>query len=78
MKKGEWVHFRMRDGCDRGLIGAEVLGYEGGILILETGEAEELRFQEAPTEGSGDWRMLHEQLAGDWTFHETGPIYDII
>ncbi|MBP9698078.1 MAG: hypothetical protein KBD65_02725 [Candidatus Moranbacteria bacterium] len=75
MEKGIRVHFKMQNGGERDAIGATVMSHEGGILILESDEAEELRFYET---APGDWRMLHEQVAGHWQAHETGPIYDII
>lgn len=74
METGTWVHFKMQNGSVHDAIGATVTRHEGGVLILETGEAEELRFRET---ASGEWRMLHEQPAGHWQAHETGPVYRI-
>jgi len=74
MEKGSWVHFKMQNGGVRDAIGATVVSHEGDILILESDEAEELRFHET---APGEWHMLHEQEAGHWQAHEAGPIYQI-
>lgn len=77
MEKGVRVHVKVQNGSERDAIGATVVSHEAGILVLDSDEAEELRFHEA---APGEWHMLHDheqEVPGHRQAHETGPIYQI-